>query len=500
MSDVGQIVWAVSGDITVREAGGAGLEAGDLLVWEGDGRRFLMQVVSMEHGSATDRRTHEMLAGMRLDGGRDPTEFYERGFPDYRLAHAKPLAVVGRDGRPSKPKDIPPAFGAVRRAAASDLGFLPGPGSGRVFLGDVRSGSKTVEGSGLHMDAERMFSHHVLVPATTGRGKSNLIKCMLYGLLDGERVGALVLDAHGEYWSGLSSHPRAASRLVCYAGSPAAGRFRLTVNVRSITPHHFRGLVEFREPQERMMWDLWGAHRKEWIIRLFDESNDGDVPELQKITRTVLRQKVRTALGIRTGGTFETGDGGETTISEIARNVSEGRVVVLDTSGLGSSVEMMVACMAASRLLWSYQAASDRGDLGGRPVATIIMEEAPRLLGAGGLGDGNPFAVIAREGRKFKVGVCAITQLASVIPREIMANLGTKIILGNEMRAERDAIVGSAAQDLSDDHNTIASLDAGEAIVSSVFVPFAIPVKVPLFEDLARRSRRAAGGNVRVFG
>ncbi len=94
--------------------------------------------------------------------------------------------------------------------------------------------------------------------------------------------------------------------------------------------------------------------------------------------------------------------------------------------------------------------------------------------------------------------MCAITQLASVIPREIMANLGTKIILGNEMRAERDHIVGSAAQDLSGDHGTIASLDAGEEIVSSVFVPFAIPIKAPLFEDLAARGA-PAGGRIRVF-
>lgn len=316
MTNIGQIVWAVSGDITVREADGAGLEAGDLLVWEGGGRKFLMQVTSLEHGSATDRRTHEMLAGMRLDGGRGPTEFYESGLHDYRLAHARPLAVVGRDGRPSRPKDIPPALGAVRRAAASDLAFLPGPG--RVFLRDVRSGSKAVAGeSGLHMDAERIFSHHILVPATTGRGKSNLIKCMLWGLLGGDGVGALVLDAHGEYHRGLSGHPRAASKLVCYSASPAAGHLRLAVNIRSITPHHFHGPVEFREPQERMRWDLWGACRKEWIVRLFDEAGDEDVPEPQKITRTVLRQKVRTALGIRTGGTFETGDGGESTISDM---------------------------------------------------------------------------------------------------------------------------------------------------------------------------------------
>lgn len=491
MADAGEIIWAVTGDVIIREAEGADIEGGDLLVWEGSDRRFLMQVVSLEHGSQADRRTHEMIAGMRMEGGRHSTEFFEGGFTGYRLAHAKPLAVVGRDGVPAKPKSIPPAFGTVRRAEARDLQFLPSAGPGRVFLGGVRSGSKTIEGAGLYMDAEKMFSHHVLVPATTGRGKSNLIKCMLYGLLGSEGVGTLVLDAHGEYFGGLSSHPRAAERLVYYSCSADPGSAMLRINVRSVNPHHFKGVVEFTEAQERMMWDLWGDHKREWIVRLFGEDGE-DIPEQQKITRTVLRQKVRTALGIKNSKTFDMGTDGESTVSDIARHVEAGRVVVIDTSGLGSSVEMMIGCMAASRILWSYQTASENGELDKRPVAAIIMEEAPRLLGASGMGSGNPFATIAGEGRKFKVGICAITQLSSVIPKEIMANLNTKIILGNEMRAERDALVGSAAQDLSEDDRNIASLDKGEAIVSSVFVPFAVPIMVPLFDDMISADRAAA--------
>lgn len=148
--------------------------------------------------------------------------------------------------------------------------------------------------------------------------------------------------------------------------SPAAGHIRPAVNVRSITPRRFGGLAEFREPQERTMRGLWGACGKERVVRLFGEAGGEDVPEIQKMTRTVLRQKARAAPGIGTGGTFEDGDGGEGTISDMARHVSEGRAVVLDASGLGSSVGIMAASMAAPRLLWSYQTASDRVGLDGR--------------------------------------------------------------------------------------------------------------------------------------
>ena len=62
--------------------------------------------------------------------------------------------------------------------------------------------------------------------------------------------------------------------------------------------------------------------------------------------------------------------------------------------------------------------------------------------------------------------------------------MNTKIILGTEMKPERQALIESAAQDLSDDDRTIASLDKGEAIITSTFVKFATPIKIPLFEAM----------------
>jgi len=83
-------------------------------------------------------------------------------------------------------------------------------------------------------------------------------------------------------------------------------------------------------------------------------------------------------------------------------------------------------------------------------------------------GKNDIYRTIAREGRKFKIGLIAISQLSSLIPKTILANMNTKIILGNEMASERHAIIDSASQDLSDDNRIIASLDKGEAIVSSI--------------------------------
>ena len=187
---------------------------------------------------------------------------------------------------------------------------------------------------------------------------------------------------------------------------------------------------------------------------------------------------------------FDSTNKGMTTVDDIVRDIENGKVVVLDTSRLGDEAELIVGNIIASRLLEKYKDAKASGQIERKPVATIVIEEAPRVIGEDVLQskNNNIYATIAKEGRKFKVGLTAITQLSSVIPRTILANMNTKIILGNEMKQEREAIIASASQDLSEDDKNIASLDKGEAIVTSIFVPFAMPIKIPLFEEVVKNS------------
>jgi len=86
-----------------------------------------------------------------------------------------------------------------------------------------------------------------------------------------------------------------------------------------------------------------------------------------------------------------------------------------------------------------------------------------------------------------------------VIPTTVLTNMNTKIILGNELAAEREAVMDSAAQDLSSDDRTIASLDKGEAIVSSNFTRFAVPIQIPLFEKYIKDDEERKDKSKTVF-
>ena len=63
----------------------------------------------------------------------------------------------------------------------------------------------------IFLPGKEVFSHHVLIPASTGKGKSNLMSCILWDVAGKDYVGMLVLDPHDEYYGrtglGLKDHP-----------------------------------------------------------------------------------------------------------------------------------------------------------------------------------------------------------------------------------------------------------------------------------------------------
>ena len=214
-------------------------------------------------------------------------------------------------------------------------------------------------------------------------------------------------------------------------------------------------------------------------------------------TLHALRRKVGILLGIGYGGEnitnrgIYTFDGNETIINDMLGHLKEGKTVIIDTSLFGGNEEIFIATIIVNYIFKEYKKFKFNDELDNYPIITIILEEAPRVIGKKALEvSENIFGTIAKEGRKFNIGLVAITQLPSVIPREILANMNTKIILGNEMGTERDMIISSASQDLSDDKQNIGSLDKGEAIISSSFTKFAIPIKIPLFEDLLKEESK----------
>ncbi len=505
----GQIVGGEISQILVRQQSKSRLEIGDLLVsQEDDGSMLILQVFNLTYGSQLEAKTKELISGVSLEGQPQDATFYESHVVNYVLASVKALVHVG--AKVKLPKNLPPFFNKLRMITTNDLRFLQQGGSNKIFVGNIRSGSKVLDAE-VWLDAVEIFSHHVLIPATTGRGKSNLVKVILYHLLNSNSVGTLVLDAHNEYYGDLNGHRMARNNLKYYTpGNPPPGALHLTISLETIMPDHFEGIVELTEPQVRAMKSYRSRNGEKWISKIMLDDPTKVSEETKSATLFALQQKLRLALDldidyannvlVSKNKVFDS-TRGDRTVNDIVGHIESGKVVVLDTSTLSDQAELIVGCMAASRLLDKYREAKTQGTLGGKPVATIVIEEAPRVIGDDVLqsGTNNIYSTIAREGRKFKVGLTAVTQLSSVIPKTILANMNTKIILGNEMQLERQALISSASQDLSDDDRNIASLDRGEALITSIFVPFALPIKIPSIEEVKKKEVAAKVEKLKVF-
>lgn len=512
---VGQIIGGNVGHILIREKGGKRLELGDLLVSREKDSSLILQVFDLMYGSQIPASTKEMMSGINLEKKPFNLEIFEPELRNYTLAEVRALARVNTTNEKLKvtlPKILPPVFNTVDLITSEDLEFLSKTESS-FYVGNVRSGTKEID-VGVWLPSKDVFSHHVLIPATTGRGKSNLVKTILWHILDDSSVSALVLDAHNEYYgiqnAGLKDHNNAQDNLVYYTpNNPKDGANLLTVNLRILTPEHFKGIFKLSDAQNQAIKAYFREFKEEWISAIIKEKHLS-TNQFQEGTLTVVQRTIQLALGLGLdengdimchNRVFDSGSRGTRIAEDIVRDIEAGKVVILDTSQLGSDAELIIGTVITRKIFDKYQSYKNRGQLKDKPVATIVIEEAPRVIGEDVLKsqENNIYSTIAKEGRKFKIGLTAITQLTSIIPRTILANMNTKIILGNEMVLERQAIISSASQDLSDDDRNIASLDKGEAIVSSIFVPFAMPIKIPLFEDLVKNQESKKNIRKKVY-
>ncbi len=485
---LGQIIGGEYGELYVRQKSGQLIEIGDLL-WIDD---IILQVYDLAYGSLLEDTDIARMSGMQLEGYED-TSLMEEEIRNYVSAKAKPLVHV-KDGVARIPKCLPGFFGTVDRVKKEDFHFMEEP-ENSLYLGRIRSGSMVLDVP-VYINGKDALSHHILIPATTGRGKSNLVKVMLWNMVPREWCGILVIDPHDEYFGrnevGIKDHPDARNRLMYYSPNPPKGGYSLRVNISQLKPWNLRGIIDVTDAQSQAMYIFYNHHHDNWLEAILTADAEGENHGIQGVTLEVIQRKLRLALDLNMvrgevramGNIFVTHTNNDL-VNDIAHALETGKKVILDTSSMSGDKELLIAGMITDEIFRRYKKYKEFGELDDKPTVSVVIEEAPRVLGD--RGGRNVFHTIAREGRKFRVGLIAITQLSSMIPREILANMNTKIILGNEMKSEREAIIGSAAQDLSKDGKNIASLDKGEALVSSIFTKFAVPIKIDLFDDVVER-------------
>jgi uncharacterized protein len=491
-------------EATFRAAPDEDLFLGELLVGVDDatGRRYLFRVVDVTYG--TEHREPgwaERVAGTLLaDDGRDDAgahPLYEQSRRTYRVASCSCLGYLtapGPTGAPTefrKPKSLPTQFSRVVAPEPEDFAFLASR-MGDLPVGMLRSGETVVDFQVSIPGAA--LSSHVGIFATTGMGKSNLMRVLAAGVMRANgRYGLLIIDPHGEYRGALARHPWAGVALRTYAARSLPNTTALRISLAELSIDDLRTAYEWSRPQEEALFELERNYGTEGLGWLAEFARVDDLPGFREVelsgrialsTLQVVHRRARRIVELKCVST----DPNVSVGAAVLRDLLMGKVVLIDVSGLGSTEEVLVASYLTRRVLEEWQSAYlDRPDDHERmPVVAVVLEEAQRVLGASKDRESNVFPRVAREGRKFNVGICAITQQPKLLDDELLSQFNTFFILGLADEKDRNILRASAKQDISAIGKEIQTLMPGECLIAGLAAPFAMPAKVYLYSDLIR--------------
>jgi uncharacterized protein len=453
-------------------------------------------VIDVTYGSdSTDPNWAERAAGAYMAGdvADTPYAIHDPEQRLYKVAECAPLGYVDTTGEFRKPKSLPAQFGKVTAPSAEDFAFLRGR-MGDLHVGLLRSGEDTIDLEvGIHGAS---LASHVGVFATTGMGKSNLMKVLAGTILESQgRCAMLLFDPHGEYLDGgggtrrgLRDHPWAPERLRVYATRPGLGSqataLRLTLG--EITLGDLQTAYDWSPAQIDAIHRLARLYRDDWMPAVADEAEDPE--ELAKQTGAatstiqVIRRRAQRILELP----CISRDTSQASLSErIVAELADGYCVLVETSGLSDVEEVLVASVITRRLLDTNAEAylEDRERFATLPPTIVALEEAQRVLSRAKRSDENVFPRTAREGRKFKIGLCAVSQQPKLLDDELLSQFNTFFILGLADEKDRNILRGSSKQDIKDLGPEIQTLMPGEAIVTTLEAPFALPARVYLYEE-----------------
>jgi DNA helicase HerA-like ATPase len=475
---------------------GSDLFLGELLAAEDPerARRFLFRVIQVSYGSdSTDPAWAERTAGAYMSGDSAGTP-YAMHDPEqrlYKVATCQPLGYIDAGGGFRKPKSLPAQFARVTAPTPRDFSFLR-ERMGDVLVGLLRSGEDTIDLEvGIHGDT---ITSHVGVFATTGMGKSNLMKVIAGQVLASQgRYATLLFDPHGEYLEGgsglrkgLRSHPWAADRLKVYATRAAgAGATTLRLSLGELTLGDLQTAYQWSHAQEEAIYRLVRAFHEEWIVQVAEEPDVSSLAEQLGVATSTLMVVQRRAQRILDMPCISRDPSQPSLSARVVDELMDGFSVLIDTSGLSSMEEILVASVITRRVLDAYGQVylDDRDRFAALPPTLVALEEAQRVLSKTQRADENVFPRLAREGRKFKVGLCAVSQQPKLIDDELLSQFNTFFILGLADEKDRTILRGSSKQDISDLGPEIQTLMPGEAIVTNLEAPFALPARVFLYED-----------------
>ena len=328
----------------------------------------------------------------------------------------------------------------------------------------------------VNVEANPILSRHLAILAMTGAGKSNTVSVLIDQLL-GYDVPVFVFDMHGEYVG--AEFPNGEVNVIRPKINPTYMSFneiKRLVNIPSngyIQERHFRRA--FKEAKKLLSEGT--AHTNNFLQIIYDILDRDSQEEGSDKQIVDVMNKIDDSMD-KYSNLFDKN------IGNILTNIKVGHANVLDLSQSDESVANVLVSHIMRNSLQKRKNA-----IHGKDTDTLdfpvffILEEAHILAPNKRDSDSKRWIQrVAREGRKFGLGLCLVSQSPKTVDHDALSQMNNMIIL-RLVEPEDQRHVQSASESLSQDLiNQLPSLNVGEAIVLGLMSRVPTLVKIDEFK------------------
>jgi len=328
----------------------------------------------------------------------------------------------------------------------------------------------------VNVEANPILSRHLAILAMTGAGKSNTVSVLINEMLS-YFVPVFVFDMHGEYVG--ANFPNGEVNVIKPKINPVYMSFheiKRLVNIPSngyIQERHFRRA--FKTAKEMVRSGT--AHTNNFLqiiydILLSDSQEEGSDKQIVDVMNKIDDSMDKYA------NIFDNN------IGNILTNIKIGHVNVLDLSQSDESIaNVLVSHIMRNALQMRKNAVHGKDERVLDFPVFFILEEAHILAPNKRDSDSKRWIQrVAREGRKFGLGLCLVSQSPKTVDHDALSQMNNMIIL-RLVEPEDQRHVQSASESLSQDLvNQLPSLNVGEAVVLGLMSKVPTLVKIDEFK------------------
>lgn len=366
-------------------------------------------------------------------------------------------------------------------------------------------------------DIDKLRDSRSMVFAKSGYGKTNFIKVLLYNMIFDTTFGKLIFDLNGEYFArgrktygfGDINHSSIKNNLVVYTDRQLPSEYddnfihggKVSLDMKTnLTSEDILSIGSgFSEVMKSFLLYLTEESISTFISDIDSYCNEPsnlyrDFPDFfgveKKKNSDVSAQKTIMAIRKRIRHLIDE-DGGlhsntSTLISDLFRYLKQGKTVIIDLSLKDSLDASIISNILVKKLFAHNKNNFTSGNSNDIINSVIFVEEAQNVLSDDFVkSNANPFVKVAKEGRKFGLGLVAITQRPSAISEEIRTQAENFFAfhMGNT-----DDIKALVKSNINYD-GVISKFIQNETIKGNLYMvssdqSFALPIRVLEFEKL----------------